>query len=820
MGPIGAKICIVGEAPFTEEVNTKKPFVGPSGKFLTNLLIQAGINRNDCWITNACKYFVPSSPEGKLIPFEIRARNIGIDLEEQQNELLTEISSLSPNIIIALGQTALKMLTGKKPINKWRGSIINAFGFKCIPTYHPAHILHQSGEVKGYWNKAIVIKDLKKALVNSYDKEWNLPRRNLHVAKSIYDFYEFIERNKQNSKPAIDIEAYKCIPCCVGISFNPNEGITIPLWNSFNLSGLSDSDINTLWILLANFLAEHSVVGQNFGYDRDKLRRLGFTIKSLADDTMLKAFCVHPELPKNLAFLTSIYTNEPYYKDEGMYEGKVEDLLIGCARDACVTKEISLFLDKELDKLGTGDFYRNFILQLHEMYFYNEQLDAIEQNGFRVDESIRLELIKKYVEQDETIRHKLWQLTGDYVNVNSNPKISWLLYEKLKLPLRKGAGEEVITGLLNNVVKDPVRAEILNLILEGRRVRKTLSTYLYTPCDYDGRMRSTYYICLETGRSATGQQEPPIRPIVEWNGYNDEGKKEKKKQARGMAFQTITKHGDIGADVRKMLVVDPGHVFIQADSSQAEARVIFKLANDEQALQDIDTHDYHALTASWFFGGCEDDYSKKKLGYESPIRFAGKTLRHAGHLGASKKRAAIEVNTQARKYKIPFKISEQQAERALRIFHEKQPSIRKVFHAGIIECLERNRQLSAPVPYGIDAKIGGVRTFFERWGDELFRQAFSYIPQRTVSENTKAAGIRIRKLAPYARIIVESHDALLFQIPINLKNEFAEIVKQEFERPINFESCSLPRGELIIPCEIEEGYNYLEMTKFKHMVLV
>ena len=64
-----------------------------------------------------------------------------------------------------------------------------------------------------------------------------------------------------------------------------------------------------------------------------------------------------------------------------------------------------------------------------------------------------------------------------------------------------------------------------------------------------------------------------------------------------------------------------------------------------------------------------------------PIRFAGKTLRHAGHLGAGQRRAATELNTQARKYKIPITIDEAIANRALKIFHTKQPQIQKIFHA-------------------------------------------------------------------------------------------------------------------------------------------
>ncbi len=257
------------------------------------------------------------------------------------------------------------------------------------------------------------------------------------------------------------------------------------------------------------------------------------------------------------------------------------------------------------------------------------------------------------------------------------------------------------------------------------------------------------------------------------------------------------------------------YVFIQADSSQAEARVVFLLANDEEALLDIDRRDYHAYTASWFFGGSEDDYSKKKLGYESPIRFCGKTLRHAGHLGASKRRAAISVNTDARKYKIPIQITEAIAERALKIFHAKQPKIQQVFQKGVITALEKGRRLYAPVPFGIKAAYGGQRIFYERWGDELFRQAFSYIPQRTVTDNTKAAGLRIREQIPQIRIVMESHDALLFNIPERKLQDWAPIIKNEFERPINFHNCSLPRRHLKIPCELEIGYNYQDFKKFK-----
>ena len=347
--------------------------------------------------------------------------------------------------------------------------------------------------------------------------------------------------------------------------------------------------------------------------------------------------------------------------------------------------------------------------------------------------------------------------------------------------------------------------------MEKRRVKKTLSTYLFALRDFDGKMRTTCFPCLETGRSSTGQQDPPIRPSVDLVG---KGKKDDMK-IMGASFQVLTKHGDIGADVREMYEPDEGEIFVQLDSSQAEARVVFNLATDEQALKDIDEHDYHALTASWFFGGKEADYSKKVLGYESPIRFAGKTLRHAGHLGAGKRRAATELNTQARKYKIPLTITEAIAEKALRIFHSKQPKIQHIFHANVIECLKERRRLVAPLPWGIDAESGGVRIFYERWGDDLFREALAYLPQRTVTDSTKAAGIRIKRKFPEAKIILEAHDALLFSVRKEYLEGFIAIAKKEMERPINFKCCSLPRRSLKIPCDVEIGENYKDLTKYK-----
>lgn len=810
-GAIGAKLAILGEAPSYEEVAAGRGFVGPSGRELDRILADARINRSECWITNVCKYMVPPNAERKKIPFHIRAKNAGINIDQQLAELQVELNDIKPNCILALGGTALWALSGKTKISKHRGSIMWGMGRKFVPTYHPAHLLHSAsgGEIKGYWNRQVMIADFRRAYEESATPTLELPSRLIQICNNSGELYEFLERYKDHRRVAIDTEAGgHCIPVCVGMAFSKSHAMVVPLWNRDGWSDMPDPDMANCWRLLAHTLWEKDIVGQNFNYDRDKLRRLGFAIRRIHSDTLLKAFAINPELPKGLAFNTSIYTREPFYKDEGMYEGSPRDLLLGCGRDACVTYEIDEAMDADLDELGVRKFYENFLMQLPD--FYAE----IENTGFRVDRERRAELIKHYKERDERLGIEMLDHAGVDVNPNSPKKVYELLFDTWGLPRRQGTGEEELTALLNlqNGVRDPKQRAWIEKCLERRRVRKTIGTYLLALPDFDGRMRTTCFMCLETGRTSTGQQEPPIRPSIDLVG---KGRKTDMK-VMGTAFQTMTKHGDIGGEVRSMYIADEGEVFVQLDSSQAEARVVFNLAGDEDALRDIDEHDYHALTASWFFGGAEADYTKaNNNGREHPIRFAGKTLRHAGHLGAGKRRASIELNTQARKNKIPITITEAKAEQALKIFHAKQPRIQQVFHKDVVECLKDGRMLVAPLPWGIDAERGGVRIFYERWGDDLFREALAYLPQRAVSDNTKAAGIRIKRKFPETKIILEAHDALLFSVRQEYLEEFIPLAKKEMERPINFTKCSLPRKFLKIPCDVEIGENYKDLNKFK-----
>jgi uracil-DNA glycosylase len=554
---------LLGEAPTTMDVIKKRPFANT--RELDLLLKDAGIQKGNCWMTNVFKEPIPASPTKKKIPAFVRAEQAGLNIRQSLLELQTEINGVKPNIIIGLGGTALWALTGIKPrgkkkkneddrvslphggITDYRGSILFGMGRKVVCTYNPAQLDWNASDIEfnGYWNRQVIINDLKRGLEESFDEKLNLPQRTIEICKSSEQFARFREMYKNKMEMAVDIEAGgHFLPAAIGFAFTRTHAMVVPLWNINEYKFIPDSDMARMWLHVSELLYEKEIIGQNFNYDRDKIRRIGFIIRRLKSDIMLKCHAINPELPKSLAFNTSIYTKEPFYKNEGMYEGSFDDLLLGCGRDCCVTKEIDEVTEPELEEIGQKSYFYNFMMKWPELYL------LMENTGFKVDYDKRDDLLRKYVAWTEKLQYELFLLTGFNLNVNSPKQVNFLLFEELKLPRRAGTSEEELTSLLNlQSFTDESKRTIVEKILEKRRVDKSIGTYLMALPDYDGRMKTTYFPCLDTGRSKTGQQEPPIRPTID---IVDNGKK--KKKCMGTAFQTITKHGDIGQDIRSMYI--------------------------------------------------------------------------------------------------------------------------------------------------------------------------------------------------------------------------------------------------------------------------
>jgi hypothetical protein len=174
------------------------------------------------------------------------------------------------------------------------------------------------------------------------------------------------------------------------------------------------------------------------------------------------------------------------------------------------------------------------------------------------------------------------------------------------------------------------------------------------------------------------------------------------------------------------------------------------------------------------------------------------------------------INTDAYKFSIKnsigriVSISEFRAGQILETFHAHRPKIQGVYHPAIQNCLQSNQRK-------LTNAYGRERQFFDRWGDDLFREAYAYIPSSSVHDHILLAAFRIAEIAPWIIFIVDAHDAWLTQVPIDRIEEASDIMRAEMEVPFDFSRCSIPCGKLMIPCDIEVGYNYKDLKKVKRL---
>lgn len=134
-GNLDAKIVFVGEAPGKKEDESGVPFVGASGKFLNEMLAQAGMERGDVYITNVVKYRPPNNRDPK--PSEKKAF---------MPYLLRQLEIIKPKVVITLGRHSMEYFLPGAKIGEVHGQPhevqIDGNEFMIIPLYHPAAALY------------------------------------------------------------------------------------------------------------------------------------------------------------------------------------------------------------------------------------------------------------------------------------------------------------------------------------------------------------------------------------------------------------------------------------------------------------------------------------------------------------------------------------------------------------------------------------------------------------------------------------------------------------------------------------------------------
>jgi len=323
-------IVIIGESWGEHEERQGRPFVGPSGYELTRMLNEAGINRGDCYLTNV----INARPPGNRIESFCDTRESGIvgypalvkgmylraEFAGEIDRLAGELIEQNPNLIIALGNTALWAMRGQTGISKLRGTTLlsthTVEGFKVLPTYHPAAVLRQ-------WElRPTTVVDLIKARRESGYPEIRRPPREIWIEPTLTDMRLFHDRYISGAREvAVDIETAGEHITSISFSPNPRVSLVVPFLGPRRKERTYFPDLASeekAWDFIRRILGDRAIrkVFQNGLFDIAFLwRAYGIPTYNAVDDTMLLHHSLQPESLKSLAYLGSIYTDEGAWKD-------------------------------------------------------------------------------------------------------------------------------------------------------------------------------------------------------------------------------------------------------------------------------------------------------------------------------------------------------------------------------------------------------------------------------------------------------------------------------------------------------------------------
>ncbi len=340
------RVAIVGEAPGEQEERLDRPFVGASGQALRQILAEVGIPPEGCLITNVFNERPPANqvghfflnkknfdaaikdwpktnaPDSPCIPRLGPSQYINPDHVWHLHRLSDELKEFAPNVIIAVGGTALWALTQTTGITKHRGAVALArlpgiTGTKVIPTFHTAAMLRD-------WSlRPIIIADCMKARKESLSPKFTTVERYIHLDPTVADLYAFYSDYIADCPIlSCDIETHPPLGLitCIGLAPSANRSLVIPLVDRGN-PGYSywedpDEEVNALRFLQFVFASSqpYKILGQNFTYDIQYLIKHMIEPTNYCLDTMLHHHALFPEMPKSLGFMGSVYTNEISWK--------------------------------------------------------------------------------------------------------------------------------------------------------------------------------------------------------------------------------------------------------------------------------------------------------------------------------------------------------------------------------------------------------------------------------------------------------------------------------------------------------------------------
>lgn len=526
-----------------------------------------------------------------------------------------------------------------------------------------------------------------------------------------------------------------------------------------NLPSLGDAGMARVRALLESPTVRKT--GHNLKAAMLLLRQDGLTLRGLHLDTMLASYVLDPgRRAHTLDVLALEFLDRPLPAvDELRGKGKGElgyeyvpvDVAATFAGTwARAAHDVAERLAPELARGTAGPLLQEIELPLVEV------LAEMEWTGIAIDVAWLRSLKTRFQAERERVEREIHAAAGEVFNVNSNPQLRTILFEKLQLPVKKktATGPSTDASVLQELADEG--HALPALLMEYREVAKLESTYLDTLPDLvlprDGRLHTAFnQTVAATGRLSSSDPN----------------------------LQNIPVRRELGRDIRRGFVPAAGCALIAADYSQVELRLLAHLSQDP-AFVDAFTRgvDIHRQTASIIFGVAPDDVT-------SEMRARAKTINFATIYG----QGAHALSRQ-------LKISNAEAKAFITTYFERFKGVREYLDGmvtfakanGYVETIFHRRRY---IPE-LKEKNFNMRAFGER-------VATNAPIQGSAADLIKVAMIRIqariRREGLASRMLLQVHDELVFEAPAAEVATLVPLVKTEMEGA----------ARLSVPLEVDLG---------------
>ncbi len=452
------------------------------------------------------------------------------------------------------------------------------------------------------------------------------------------------------------------------------------------------------------------------------LAEKGIGLRGAVEDTMLLSYALNPtHTTQTLADVAARHNQAPPATP---------------AASAAAIEALTPALQSEAEKMGVERAYREIDLPLAAVLF------RMEQAGVRIDRAALSGLSEKFSGEITRVGERIFELAGERFNINSPKQLGVVLFTKLGLPapVVRGKGKAISTAqdVLEQLAE---KHEMPKLVLEYRHLSKLKSNYidaLPLLADADSRVHTTF----QAAATATGRLSS-VNPNL----------------------QNIPVRTELGREIRAAFTARPGTQLLSADYSQIELRLLAHFSGDALLKRAYAGEiDIHALTASEVFGVPIDGMSKETRNRAKAVNFGIvygiSAFGLAAQLGIPQAEAKAYIDRYFARYA------------GVRAFIEK--TLEQTRRDGFVRTLFGRLR---PIP-DIESRNPNQRGFAER-------TAVNTPLQGTAADLIKLAMIALdRKLTERGlntRMVLQVHDELLFEVPLEETAEVGELVRAEME---------------------------------------